>query len=98
MEGTLGDPLPDLKLFYYLRLDNGARTLIDIKVHQTGPLEYRGRDVERVIFKELQFGEYAERGGIATPRRFILIATIDPEARVRDSDLSNNSHEYRFSY
>ena len=95
---TPGDPLPDLKLFYYLRLDNGDRTLIDTKVHHTGSLEYRGRDVELVIFKDLQFGEYAERGGSGTHRRFILSATIDPEARVRDSNLSNNSHEYRFSY
>jgi hypothetical protein len=54
--------------------------------------------VERVIFKELQIAEYAERRDNGSPRRFILIATIDPEARVRDSDLSNNSHEYRFSY
>ncbi len=95
---TPGDPLPDLKLFYYLRLDNAARTLVASKVHHTGTLEYRGRGMELVIFKDLEFGEHAGRGGRGIPRRFILIATIDPEARARDFNLSNNSHEYRFSY
>jgi len=88
---TAGDPLRNLKLFYYLRLDNAARTLVDSKVYNISSLEYRGRGRSLVTFKELEFGEYAERH-----RRFILIATIDPEGRARDFDLSNNTHEYKF--
>lgn len=90
---TPGDPLRDIKLYYYLRLDNAARTLVDTKVYNKDSLEYRGHGMELVAFKELEFGEYAERG-----RRFLLIASIDPEDKARDSNRSNNSHEYRFRY
>ncbi len=90
---TSGEPLRDIKLFYYLRLDNSARKLVDTEVYHVESLEYRGHGRELVVFKDLEFEEYAERG-----RRFVLIATIDPEDRARDSNRSNNSHEYRFRY
>lgn len=88
--------LRDIKLYYYLLLDNPAQTLIDTKVLTCLPLDGADYHLTRVIFEELSFEEYANIGGRNRPRRFILKAVIDPTDSARDINRANNTSIFRF--